>query len=75
MILKNLVKRFGSVTAVDHLNIEIRDREFAVLVGPSGRGKTTALRMIAGLVTVTPGAIDIGDTLVNDMPPAAAVNG
>jgi multiple sugar transport system ATP-binding protein len=69
VILKNLVKQFGSVTAVDHLNIEIPDREFAVLVGPSGCGKTTALRMIAGLETVTSGAIYIGDTLVNDMPP------
>ena len=69
VILKNLAKRFGSVTAVDNLNIEIRDREFAVLVGPSGCGKTTALRMIAGLETVTSGEIYIGDTLVNDMAP------
>jgi multiple sugar transport system ATP-binding protein len=69
VILKNLVKRFGSVTAVDNLSIEIRDREFAVLVGPSGCGKTTALRMIAGLETITSGEIFIGDTLVNDMAP------
>ncbi|MCE5263080.1 MAG: sn-glycerol-3-phosphate ABC transporter ATP-binding protein UgpC [Deltaproteobacteria bacterium] len=69
VILKNVVKRFGSVTAVDNLTIEIRDREFAVLVGPSGCGKTTALRMIAGLETITSGEIYIGDTLVNDMAP------
>ncbi len=69
VILKNLVKRFGSVTAVDRLNIEIRDQEFAVLVGPSGCGKTTALRMIAGLEAVTAGEIYIGDSLVNDMAP------
>jgi multiple sugar transport system ATP-binding protein len=69
VILKNLMKQFGSVTAVDNLNIEIRDREFAVLVGPSGCGKTTALRMIAGLESVTSGEIYIGDTLVNDMAP------
>ncbi|MCX5818717.1 MAG: ATP-binding cassette domain-containing protein, partial [Deltaproteobacteria bacterium] len=69
VILKNLVKRFGSVTAVDNLTIEIRDREFAVLVGPSGCGKTTALRMIAGLETITSGEIFIGDKLVNDMDP------
>ncbi len=69
VILKNLVKRFGSVTAVDDLSIEIRDREFAVLVGSSGCGKTTALRMIAGLETITSGEIYIGDTLVNDMDP------
>jgi multiple sugar transport system ATP-binding protein len=69
VILKNLVKRFNSVTAVDDLSIEIRDREFAVLVGSSGCGKTTALRMIAGLETITSGEIFIGDTLVNDMDP------
>src|SRR5512137_2457764 len=69
VILKKVVKRFGSVTAVDNLTIEIRDREFAVLVGPSGCGKTTALRMIAGLETITSGEIYIGDTLVNDMAP------
>jgi multiple sugar transport system ATP-binding protein len=69
VILKNVVKRFGSVTAVDNLSIEIHDREFAVLVGPSGCGKTTALRMIAGLETITSGEIFIGDTLVNDMAP------
>ena len=69
VILKNVVKRFGAVTAVDNLTIEIHDREFAVLVGPSGCGKTTALRMIAGLETITSGEIFIGDTLVNDMAP------
>jgi ABC-type sugar transport system ATPase subunit len=69
VILKNVVKQFGSVTAVDKLSITIQDREFAVLVGPSGCGKTTALRMVAGLETVTSGEIYIGDTLVNDMAP------
>src|SRR5512138_3420702 len=69
VILKNVVKRFGQVTAVDNLTIEISDQEFAVLVGPSGCGKTTALRMIAGLETITSGEIFIGDRLVNDMAP------
>ena len=69
VILKNVVKKFKSVTAVNNLSIEIEDREFAVLVGPSGCGKTTALRMIAGLEPVTSGEIYIGDTLVNDMAP------
>lgn len=67
--LKNVVKRFGSVTAVNDLSIQIQDREFAVLVGSSGCGKTTALRMIAGLETATSGDIYIGDTCVNGMPP------
>jgi len=69
VILKNLVKRFNAVTAVDDLSLEIHDREFAVLVGSSGCGKTTALRMIAGLEPITSGEIFIGDTLVNDMDP------
>jgi multiple sugar transport system ATP-binding protein len=69
VILKNVVKKFGSSTAVNDLSIEIQDREFAVLVGSSGCGKTTALRMIAGLETVTSGEIYIGDTLVNNLEP------
>jgi len=69
VILKNVTKRFKSVTAVDSLSIEVQDREFAVLVGPSGCGKTTALRMIAGLETMTSGEIYIGDRLVNDVAP------
>jgi multiple sugar transport system ATP-binding protein len=67
--LKNIVKRFKTVTAVDDLCIEIQDREFAVLVGPSGCGKTTALRMIAGLEKETSGDIFIGERRVNDISP------
>jgi multiple sugar transport system ATP-binding protein len=67
--LKNVVKQFKSVTAVDHLSIQIQDREFAVLVGPSGCGKTTALRMVAGLESVSAGEIYIGDRRVNDVDP------
>jgi len=69
VILKNVMKQFKSVAAVDNLSIEIQDQEFAVLVGPSGCGKTTALRMIAGLESVTSGEIWIGDRLVNDVEP------
>ncbi len=69
VILKNLVKRFNTVTAVDDVSLEVRDREFAVLVGSSGCGKSTVLRMIAGLEPLTAGEIYIGDTLVNDMDP------
>ncbi len=69
VILKDVVKRFKNTTAVDHLNIEIQDREFAVLVGPSGCGKTTALRMIAGLEALSAGEIYIGDRRVNDVGP------
>ena len=62
-------KKYGDVTAVDDLNLEIRDGEFMVLVGPSGCGKTTSLRMIAGLEEITDGTLRIGDQVVNDVAP------
>ena len=55
--------------AVKDVDLEIRDKEFLVLVGPSGCGKTTTLRMVAGLEEITSGEIRIGDTMVNDLPP------
>ncbi len=69
VILNNLTKRFGEVTAVDKFNLQIQDKEFLVLVGPSGCGKTTTLRMVAGLEEVTEGEIFIGDEHVNDLEP------
>jgi len=62
-------KRYGDVTAVKDLNLDIQDEEFLVLVGPSGCGKTTALRMIAGLEEITDGTLKIGDRVVNDLAP------
>src|SRR4029079_3416915 len=62
-------KRYGEVTAVNDLNLQIQDEEFLVLVGPSGCGKTTALRMIAGLEDVTGGDLKIGDRVVNTLAP------
>ncbi len=69
VLLKNVTKKFGEVTAVKNLNLEIKDGEFMVLLGPSGCGKSTTLRMIAGLETPTEGEIWIGDRLVNDVDP------
>jgi len=69
VILKKFTKKFKDVIAVDDLNIEIKDKEFAVLVGPSGCGKTSTLRAIAGLEEATSGEIYIGDHLVNDVQP------
>ncbi|MEM2790071.1 MAG: ABC transporter ATP-binding protein [Candidatus Bathyarchaeia archaeon] len=69
VIIKNLVKRFGNVIAVKNLSLEVKDREFLVLLGPSGCGKTTTLRCIAGLEYPDEGEIYIGDKLVNDLPP------
>src|SRR5579862_1145137 len=69
-ILKNVCKEYsGGVKAVIDADLEIADREFVVLVGPSGCGKTTTLRMIAGLEEITGGTIQIGDRVVNDIPP------
>lgn len=49
IVLENIIKRFGSLIAVNNLNLEIKNKEFVVLLGPSGCGKTTTLRMISGL--------------------------
>lgn len=69
VLLDGVTKRFGNVIAVNDIDLEVKDREFVVLVGPSGCGKTTTLRMIAGLEEITKGTISIGDTVVNDIPP------
>ena len=70
LILRNVTKRYdGGVLAVSGVNLDIKNREFAVLVGPSGCGKSTTLRMIAGLEDVTEGDIFIDGLRVNDMPP------
>ncbi|HYI23749.1 MAG TPA: sn-glycerol-3-phosphate ABC transporter ATP-binding protein UgpC [Candidatus Limnocylindrales bacterium] len=62
-------KRYGDVTAVKDLTLDIQDEEFLVLVGPSGCGKTTALRMIAGLEEISEGSLRIGERVVNDLAP------
>jgi multiple sugar transport system ATP-binding protein len=68
--LENVSKVFsGDVKAVDNISLEIKDKEFLVLVGPSGCGKSTTLRMIAGLESITSGNVYIGDLCVNDIHP------
>ncbi|MGE5532438.1 MAG: ABC transporter ATP-binding protein, partial [Bacteroidota bacterium] len=67
--LVGLTKRFPGVIAVNSVDLEIKDKEFLVLVGPSGCGKTTCLRMIAGLEESSDGEIWIGDRQVNDVSP------
>src|SRR5688500_10941619 len=59
----------GNVTAVNSIDLQIKDQEFIVLVGPSGCGKSTTLRMVAGLEEISEGVIRIGDRVVNDVPP------
>ena len=68
--LEGVTKAFpGGVTAVNGLDLGVRDREFLVLLGPSGCGKSTTLRLIAGLEECTAGEIRIDERVVNDVPP------
>ncbi len=68
--MKHVYKKYpGGTLAVSDFTLEIKDKEFLVLVGPSGCGKTTTLRMIAGLEEITEGELFIGDRLVNDVAP------
>ena len=69
VIVKNIIKRYGTTEAVSNVSLHVRDKEFVVLVGPSGCGKSTTLRMIAGLEDITSGELYIGDRLVNDIAP------
>src|SRR5713101_3924657 len=69
VVIRNLNKKFDGVHAVNDVNLQIRDKEFLVLVGPSGCGKTTTLRMVAGLESITAGEISIGDKVVNELAP------
>jgi multiple sugar transport system ATP-binding protein len=70
VILKDVSKSYdGQVKVVTDFNLEVGDGEFIVLVGPSGCGKSTTLRMVAGLEELTGGTIQIGDRVVNDVPP------
>ncbi|MEX0853545.1 MAG: ABC transporter ATP-binding protein [Bauldia sp.] len=67
--LREVVKRYGNILAVDHVSLTVEDGDFVALVGPSGCGKTTTLNLIAGLIELTDGEIHIGDRLVNDLDP------
>ena len=68
---KNVDKIYDNskTKTIDNLNLEIKDKEFLVLVGPSGCGKSTILRMIAGLESISKGELFIADELVNDVHP------
>jgi ABC-type Fe3+/spermidine/putrescine transport system ATPase subunit len=65
----NLTKKFGDVTALENINLLVRDKEYFSLLGPSGCGKTTLLRLIAGLIEPTKGEIFIGERRVDKVPP------
>ena len=68
VVLDQVVKRFGSVVAVDRLTLEIRRGEFFSMLGPSGCGKTTTLRMIGGFEMPTEGVVRLDGQDVTDLP-------
>ena len=69
VILKGVKKIYDKKVVIDGIDLDIKDREFIVLVGASGCGKSTILRMIAGLEEISDGEILIGDKKVNNIPP------
>ena len=69
--LRNLGKRFGNTVAVEGLSLDIADGELVVLLGPTGAGKTTALRLVAGLEHADRGQVWIGSHDVTRIEPAA----
>ncbi|MGD1888497.1 MAG: ABC transporter ATP-binding protein [Cohaesibacteraceae bacterium] len=68
--VREVRKSYGSVEVLHGIDVDINDGQFVVLVGPSGCGKSTLLRMIAGLESITGGTIQIGERVVNNLPPA-----
>lgn len=66
---KDVVKNYGKLEVIHGINLDIRDKEFLVLVGPSGCGKSTLLRMVAGLEEISSGTISINGKIVNDIAP------
>ena len=69
--IENLVKRYGDLVALNHLNLDIKEGEHVAFVGPSGGGKTTLASLIARFYDVTEGKISIGGVDVRRMQPAA----
>lgn len=68
--LTDIRKSYGKVDVIHGIDLDIASGEFIVFVGPSGCGKSTLLRMIAGLEEITGGTMQIGDMVVNDVPPS-----
>jgi multiple sugar transport system ATP-binding protein len=69
VVLKDVMKRYGSTVAVDNVSLTVDDGEFVALVGPSGCGKTTTLNLIAGLIPMSGGDIVIGERVVTNLDP------
>lgn len=71
VVLSDVSKKFGTITAISDFSLTIGDGEFIVLLGPTGAGKTTLLRLVAGLETADSGAITIGGSDATKAPPSA----
>lgn len=69
IILENVTKKFGETTVIDNLNLSVKKGERLILLGSSGCGKSTVLRMISGLETITSGKLYLNDVLANDLEP------
>ena len=69
--LQSLTKTFGDITALEDINIEVKNGEFFVLLGPTGAGKTTMLRLVAGLEKPDTGKISLDENVINELTPAA----
>lgn len=65
---QEVVKKYGEVTVIPNLSVEIKNGEFFTLLGPSGCGKTTLLRMIAGFNSIEGGEIKFGEQVINNIP-------
>ncbi|MGD9479786.1 ABC transporter ATP-binding protein [Shinella sp. G-2] len=70
VILENVTKRFGGTAALDNVSLEVPDGSFVVLLGPTGAGKTTTLRMVSGLDAPDSGAVFIGGRAMKGLSPA-----
>jgi multiple sugar transport system ATP-binding protein len=69
IVIKRVAKRFGTFTALHSIDLNIADQEFMVLLGASGCGKTTLLRIVAGLETPSEGEVWIGNRRIDHLPP------
>jgi len=66
---ENIIKKYGEITVIPNLSLEINEGEFFTLLGPSGCGKTTLLRMVAGFNTIEGGSIRFNDQEINNLTP------
>ena len=69
IVFQDVCKYYGDLQAIENMNLHIRDKEFFVILGPSGAGKTTTLKMVAGVEPISRGIISINGQVINTFPP------